>query len=134
MILLDYCHCYGQHFVLEGKGNNNFQTTFTALLVDCGSEYSFNKEACNRIEFSEQSVSQMEENMNNERLKYTQVVFPMLSYSSPSFCSSLSPLSVPVYYFQFYMKKKKDFQGSALSAILCTVSARTAANLHYSWC
>lgn len=75
--------------------------------MDCSSKDNFDKEAGNRIEFSVQSVSQMEENMNNERLKYTQAVFPVLSYSSPSFCSSLSPLSVPVYYFQscFIWKK-----------------------------
>lgn len=68
--------------------------------MDCSSEDNFDKEAGNRIEFSEQSVSTMEENMNNEGLKYSQVVFPSLFYSSPGFCSSLSPLSVPVISFQ----------------------------------
>lgn len=66
-IPLDYCHCYGLRFVLEGKENNNF--ILMALPVACSSENNFDKEAGNRIEF--RAVSQMEENMNNKRSKYT---------------------------------------------------------------
>lgn len=83
----------------------------------CSSKDNFGKEAGGWSEFSEQSVSQMEENRNNEGQKWTQIRFPLLSCSSPAFCS------VPVYYFQSCFIEQKDFQRRALSTKISTISA-----------
>lgn len=99
--------------------------------MDYSSEANFDKEAGSRIEFSEQSVSQMEENMNNKRLKYTQVVFPhaVLLISQLLFFS-LPPICPCLLFSELFYMKKENFQKCALSTRLSTIPARTAANLH----
>lgn len=76
--------------------------------MGCSSEANIDKEAGNRIEFSEQSLSKMEENMNNETKIHTNCFPCSVLLISWLLFFSLSPIC-PYSLFSKSLYVKRDF-------------------------
>lgn len=141
MILLDYCHCYGQCFVLEVERNNNFQTTLFSQLLQWTvvlKTILIKKLLTGLNSHSNQSPRWKKIWITRDWSSPKLFFLCCLTHLLASVLSSLSPicpcllLSEMLYiYIYTYIK---DFQKRALSTTLSTSSSSCWNNLHYNWC